>query len=177
MTEHFLLVSVVGSTASNLLLTFTKRVHDAGCNFQELKAQNLGQECALFALLSGTWDAIAKLESALARLAREEQIGLTVRRTQARTLDGVTIPYMVEVIASDRPGLIHQVNDFFLRRGVAIEAIAASRYRAHQTGAEMFSAQITIGIPTDLAIAHLRDEFLEFCDHLNLDAILDPIKG
>ena len=25
-------------------------------------------------------------------------------------------------------------------------------------------------------IAALRDDFLEFCDHLNLDAIMDPMK-
>jgi glycine cleavage system transcriptional repressor len=25
-------------------------------------------------------------------------------------------------------------------------------------------------------IAALRDDFMEFCDHLNLDAIMDPMK-
>ena len=28
----------------------------------------------------------------------------------------------------------------------------------------------------DMHIAALRDDFLEFCDHLNLDAIMDPMK-
>jgi glycine cleavage system transcriptional repressor len=40
----------------------------------------------------------------------------------------------------------------------------------------MFSAQITIGISSTLHIAALRDDFLEFCDGLNLDAIMDPMK-
>ena len=26
-------------------------------------------------------------------------------------------------------------------------------------------------------IATLREQFMEFCDHLNLDAILEPVKG
>jgi peroxiredoxin len=46
-----------------------------------------------------------------------------------------------------------------------------------QTGADMFSAQITIGVPSNMHIAALRDDFLEFCDHLNLDAIMDPMKS
>ncbi|MRU22595.1 transcriptional regulator, partial [Xylella fastidiosa subsp. multiplex] len=54
--------------------------------------------------------------------------------------------------------------------------LQSTRYRATQTGAEMFSAQITIGIPANMHIAALRDDFLEFFDHLNLDAILDPTK-
>jgi glycine cleavage system transcriptional repressor len=35
---------------------------------------------------------------------------------------------------------------------------------------------LTIGVPADTHIAALRDDFLEFCDALNLDAIMDPMK-
>jgi glycine cleavage system transcriptional repressor len=54
--------------------------------------------------------------------------------------------------------------------------LQSTRYRAMQTGADMFSAQITVGIPSNTHIAALRDDFLEFCDGLNLDAIMDPMK-
>ena len=40
----------------------------------------------------------------------------------------------------------------------------------------MFQAQFTIGIPAESHIATLRDDFLELCDRLNLDAIMDPMK-
>jgi glycine cleavage system transcriptional repressor len=45
-----------------------------------------------------------------------------------------------------------------------------------ETGAEMFSAQVTIGVPANMHISALRDDFREYCDHLNLDAIMDPMK-
>jgi glycine cleavage system transcriptional repressor len=41
----------------------------------------------------------------------------------------------------------------------------------------MFSVQITVNIPGNLQISALRDEFMDFCDHLNLDAIMEPVKG
>ena len=66
--------------------------------------------------------------------------------------------------------------EFFARQGITIEQLHSTRYRAMQTGADMFSAQITIGIPNTMHIAALRDDFLEFCDGLNLDAIMDPMK-
>ncbi|MEZ5439041.1 MAG: transcriptional regulator, partial [Lysobacteraceae bacterium] len=59
---------------------------------------------------------------------------------------------------------------------ITIESLHSTRYRAMQTGAEMFSAQLTIGVPSSMHIAGLRDDFLDFCDHLNLDAIMDPVK-
>jgi len=80
------------------------------------------------------------------------------------------------VVAADKPGILYQLADFFNRQSITIESLQSTRYSAMQTGAEMFSAQITIGVPADSHIASLRDDFLEFCDHLNLDAIMDPMK-
>jgi len=74
-------------------------------------------------------------------------------------------------------GVLHSLADFFSRRGVLIETLSSSRYKAAQTGAEMFSATLSIGIPTSMHSAGLRDDFLEFCDAQNLDAILELIKG
>ncbi|MCP4126884.1 MAG: glycine cleavage system protein R, partial [Gammaproteobacteria bacterium] len=36
---------------------------------------------------------------------------------------------------------------------------------------------MTVGIPSSIHIATLRDEFMEFCDGLNLDAVLEPLKN
>jgi len=33
---------------------------------------------------------------------------------------------------------------------------------------------MTIGIPADIAIKALRDEFIDMCDDLNLDASMTP---
>ncbi len=79
-------------------------------------------------------------------------------------------------MAADKAGMLVELIDFFTRRGISIEQLSSMRYRAMQTGADMFQAQITIGIPSDTHIAALRDDFLELCDGLNLDAIMDPVK-
>ena len=97
-------------------------------------------------------------------------------RTEAKQIQSNLLPYIVEVIAADKPGILFQLADFFDHQGITIESLHCSRYRAMQTGADMFSAQLTIGVPADMHIAALRDDFLEFCDHLNLDAIMDPMK-
>ncbi|HQX85316.1 MAG TPA: rRNA adenine N-6-methyltransferase family protein, partial [Aestuariivirga sp.] len=70
----------------------------------------------------------------------------------------------VEVIAADKAGVLHQLAEFFVRHGITVEQLQSTRYKAMQTGADMFSAQITIGIPASTHIAGLRDDFLEFCD-------------
>ena len=175
-SENVVLILAAVPQPTAALLPLTRRVNECGCSVVEARVSCLGQEVVVALLASGPWDAIAKLESAVARLEREDDIKAWIRRTTVREPQANLMPYVVEVVAADRPGALFQLTEFFASRGIAVEQLTSSRYRAMQTGADMFSAQITIGIPAKTHIAALRDDFLEFCDAQNLDAIMDPMK-
>jgi glycine cleavage system transcriptional repressor len=38
----------------------------------------------------------------------------------------------------------------------------------------MFSVQMTVNVPRTVHVATLREEFLEYCDEQNLDAVMEP---
>jgi glycine cleavage system transcriptional repressor len=174
--ENHLLISAYATHPESPLLAVTRRIADSGCNLVDARLSTVGRDVSVTALAVGSWDAVAKLEAMLGRLEREEGYRLVWYRTGPKPLQSDLLPYVIEVIAADKPGILFQLADFFDRQGITIENLHCSRYRAMQTGAEMFSAQITVGIPASMHIAALRDDFLEFCDHLNLDAIMDPMK-
>jgi glycine cleavage system transcriptional repressor len=174
--ENYLLINAFATHPDSPLLSISRRIADAGCNLVDARLATVGRDVSVLALAMGSWDAVAKLESALARLEREDGARLIFYRTGPKPLQSNLLPYIVEVVAADKPGILFQLADFFDRQGITIENLHSSRYRAMQTGADMFSAQITVGIPANMHIAALRDDFLEFCDHLNLDAIMDPMK-
>jgi glycine cleavage system transcriptional repressor len=174
--ENHLLINAFAPRDASPLVGLSRRIAESGCNIVEARLATLGQEVCLQLLVQGSWDAIAKLESALARMEREEGTRMVYFRTALREAQGNALPYVVEVTAADKPGVLYQLVDFFEHHGISIENMTCSRYRAAQTGADVFSAQFTVGIPVDTHIAAFRDDFLEFCDGLNLDAILDPMK-
>ena len=167
--ENHLLINAYTTHPQSPLLAVTRRIADSGCNLVDTRLATVGRDVSVTALATGSWDAVAKLE-------REEGLKLIWYRTGPKPVQSSLLPYVVEVIASDKPGILFQLADFFDQQGITIESLHCSRYRAMQTGADMFSAQLTIGVPSDMHIAALRDDFLEFCDHLNLDAIMDPMK-
>lgn len=174
--ENYLLISAFGPQPESPLAAITRRIADCSCNLAEARVAALGQELSVQVLAVGSWDAIAKLETALAKLERGENLRIAHFRTGAKPVQNTLLPYVIEVIAADKPGILHQLAEFFSRRSISIEQLHSARYRAMQTGADMFSAQMTVGIPSSTHIAALRDDFLEFCDGLNLDAIMDPMK-
>jgi glycine cleavage system transcriptional repressor len=174
--DHQLLIQAAAPASESPLLVLSRRIADAGCNLVESRVATVGADVSVLLLAKGGWDAIAKLETALARVGRGDNLHLVSYRTQTRDQPSHLLPYMVEVVAADKPGVLVELIDFFARRSVSVEQMSSMRYQAMQTGADMFQAQITIGIPADTRIAELRDEFMELCDGLNLDAIMDPVK-
>lgn len=174
--ENYLLINAFAAHTHSPLVAITKRITDAGCNLAEARVASVGQEVSVLVLAQGAWDAIAKLESSLARLERDEQVRLMHFRTGPKPGQTNLLPYVVEVVAADKAGILYQLAEFFLHHNISIEQLQSTRYRAMHTGADMFSAQLTVGIPSTTHIAALRDDFLEFCDGLNLDAIMDPMK-
>jgi len=87
------------------------------------------------------------------------------------------LPYAVDVVALDNPGIVHNLANFFSSREINIQDLSTSFYAAAHTGTQMFSVHMRVDIPAQLHIATLRDEFMDFCDQLNLDAIIEPVKG
>jgi glycine cleavage system transcriptional repressor len=139
----------------------------------------LAGECAVYALVEGNWNHIARLETALENLTsrqgwkvRTHRIGETPAVAEPEDL----IPYAVDVYAPDRVEILHEVVSFFVAHGVHIHDAAVSRYPAPLSGSALFTAHLAVKIPADVRVISLRDEFLDFCDHHHLDGIMEPIK-
>jgi len=152
-------------------------VRDCGCNVAESRMTVLGGEFAMVLLVSGNWNNITKLENTLPKL--EERLSLTIsaRRTSEREPRLNLLPYAVDVVCLDQPGIVYNLANFFADRNIGISDLTTRGYAAAHTGAPMFAVQMAINIPADLHIAGLREEFMEFCEELNLDAIMEPIKA
>ena len=77
----------------------------------------------------------------------------------------------------DHPGIVHPITEFFSGKQINIEELETETYAAPHTGATMFSLQMTVAVPTGVAISHLRETFIDFCDELNLDASFEAARN
>lgn len=175
-TETYLVVSALGKDHPGIVSELSQAILECGGSINDSRMATLGGEFAIVMLLSGNWNAIAKIENALPRLAESLALTIQSRRTEPRTNTTNLIPYGVEVVAIDHPGIVHDVANFFARRSINIEDLYTNTYLAPHTGTPMFSLHMTVGVPADTAIAQLRGEFMDFCDELNIDAMLAPVK-
>lgn len=175
--RNYLVLSALGDDRPGIIDKLTKAILDAECNIQDTRMTVLGGKFAILMKIDGNWDRLARLEDQLPEL--QKPLGLTIisERTHPVQNTAALLPYGVDVVALDQPGIVHNLASFFADRAINIEDMVTSSYAAAHTGTPMFAVRITLGIPADVHIASLREEFMDFCDSMNIDAVLEPVKG
>jgi glycine cleavage system transcriptional repressor len=172
-----IVITASGEDQVGLVERFTGRILDAGCNIEESRMSLLGGHFAIIMLISGRWDALTKLEDRLDGLGDELGLSIIHKRTRQLERSQPLVPYHIEVVAMDHPGIVHKLSNYFARQGINIEELSTETYAAPHTGTPMFSVSMTVGVPADMHIPNLRGDFLDYCDALNLDALFEPVRG
>lgn len=172
--EQHLLISAIGNNASALALLLCRACQDSRCSVISSRLTQHGEHSALILQAGGSWDALARLESALDALNSRHDIILSYTRTGSDTPAQPALPYIVYVSALHQPDTLAELCQFFTEQHIAVTNIVYDSYLAPQSGARMLNATLSISLPVSTQINWLRDQFLDFADLLNLDALIEP---
>lgn len=175
--KNYLVISAMGEDRPGLVNELSRVILDCGCHIADTRMTVLGCEFAIIMMVHGNWNTLAKLEVQLKKLEHPLGTTITTKRTEGRKRQSDTLPYAVEVISIDQLDVIHNLARFFSDHSINIEDMLTRSYQAPHTGTPMLCINLAIGIPANTHIATLREEFMDFCDELNLDAVMEPVKG
>ncbi|HYA38471.1 MAG TPA: glycine cleavage system protein R [Candidatus Methylomirabilis sp.] len=174
--KKYFVISALGKDRPGIVNQLSQIVLDCGCNIEDSRMTVLGGEFAMLIMVSGHWSAITRLERQLPALEKKLELTILSKHTESRATAQDRVPYVVDVVVMDHPGIVRDVADFFASREINIEELSTWTYPAAHTGTPMFSLNMTVSIPASVHIGRLRDEFTGFCDNLNLDATLEPAR-
>ncbi|MBN9287794.1 MAG: hypothetical protein BGO43_10205 [Gammaproteobacteria bacterium 39-13] len=174
--QHYLVITALGKHDIGVLEAFTKTSKQSGCNIIESKLTSVGEEYSLLLHLSGTWNTVAKLEAALPPLAEQYGISIQTKRTLPRTSIPAALPYHVQIIAQDRPGILNDLAVFFMQQDIYVDTMECETYAA-KNHTVMTSITFIVNIPAKQHIASIRERFMVYCEDRNLDAVIEPFKN
>ena len=174
--SQLIVISAVGPDRTGVVQDLTKVILSCGGNIEESRMTTLGSEFAMLLLVSGNWATLNKLEQGLEKLGTSNGLTIGIRKTDEKAPSGDRMPYAVDIVSLDQQGIVFNLANFFASKDIEIADVATRSYAAAHTGSPMFAIQMAINVPSTVHIAQLREEFLEICDRLNLDAILEPVK-
>ena len=171
-----LAITALGNNPLNFITDILAAIRDCKCSILEIRSSRLAQANAAYFLIEGNWNQIAKFESVLEIIQKRLEIKISILRPEPKEKVGDYVPYSMETLSLDRDNVIESITTFLYDRDIEIEEITGSSYQAPYIQTSVFSTRFIILIPPQLRLLALREEFLDFCDHLNIDAILEPIK-
>lgn len=174
--EMQLAITALGHNQTNFIAEILPIVRDCKCSILEIRSSRLAQSSAAYLLIQGNWNQIAKFENTLDTIQRRLDLKIHTLRPDPKDKPKDCVPYSLETISLDRDNITEAITSFLFDRQIDIEEITGSCYQAPYIQTSVFSTKFVILIPPQLHLLALREEFLDFCDQLNIDAILEPIK-
>lgn len=171
--EH-LVVIALGADRRDIVPVISDLVCSNHCQIESTHMHRCCEDFTVTLLISGHWNAIAKMEMALDALEQETGYEIIYKRTKQTEHAVPGIPYIVQVTTAYQSCILSEISAFFAEQAVTIREVTGYRYIAQQTCAEMFHLQMVVELSVDMNLSTFREQFMLFCDDLNIDAILEP---
>ena len=138
MDKHLAVITAVGSDRIGIVDDFTSFIEDKKANIQESRMAVLGGEFAVIMLVSGQKRAISGLIGSVEELEKKSGLRIEIKPTIPQDKDENSIPYLLECVSLDSPGLVHSVTRFIRQEGINIEDLETETTHAPWTGAPPF---------------------------------------
>lgn len=165
-----LVMTVIGADRPGLVQMVAARVADHGGNWLESRMCRLGGQFAGILRVEVPTDRRDELVNALRTL---EVDGL---RVIIHAESGVKIGApkggamaKVELVGTDRPGILRSVSGVFAAHGVNVEELESERVNAPMDGGVLFQARATVFVPADVKLAAVRADLEKIAADLMVD--------
>jgi glycine cleavage system transcriptional repressor len=168
-----LIITAIGANQPGIIQQLSEHLQSHQLNILDSRMSALGGEFAILLLAEGEDDAIATLEHSIQQAGLPLQIHTSPARAATPT---TSRPYRVEIMAVDRPGIVHDVSHYLSGLGINIETFDTNHHRAAYSGVKMFTITMTISLPATLTLREFQHGFDSFCDQHYLDMIMEPLR-
>lgn len=163
---HYLVLTAVGTNRPGIVNTITRHVSSCDCNIEDSRLALLGGEFTFIMLLSGSWNAIARIESTLPVTAAELNLMIVMKRTVCEPKAPYPAMVWVQVDVDDSPHIIEKFTDFFASRNLDIAELA-SKTLARPGQVPLLSIQIAAHCQNCALEQHsVIDDFHALCQKL-----------
>lgn len=175
--QDVLAVCLLGPSNGKSLKKLIDAISKRSCNIVECRSHPLGDSLSISFLLSGNWSVLGRLETALPALASDLGLEITHLRTVPNPPQPDFRPYAAEIVVPQGQNILSQLFSYFDSQGIEVAELAAHSYQSSHTEAAMCNIQLVLHVPIDHRPPALRESFMDLCDEICADGMLDPIKS
>ena len=171
-----LVMTVMSPDRTGLVESIARVVADHGGNWLDSRMCRLGGE---FAGILRVEIPAAKKAALLAALQALQQSGLqiVVRADQPGTVAAPGRQTKLEIVGSDRPGIVREITSALARAKVNVEEFSSEIVSAPMSGEPLFQAAARLHLPADCDVAALKKDLEKIAADLLVDVSFVELAG
>jgi glycine cleavage system transcriptional repressor len=173
---NYAVITAVGTDRLGIMDDVSASVAAAKGNIEETKAAVLGGEFAVIMLVSGGVAIARELERTLAGSSAAQGLTIAVRET-GKPSPAKGIPWLLETVSLDTPGIVHSITAILRTRGFNVEDLESMAEAAPWTGAPLFRMKLRFIAPAGAPIATLREDLARTAAEHDLDVSIRPLTS
>jgi glycine cleavage system regulatory protein len=164
--QSSLIITILGTDRSGLVKSLSEVVKDHKGNWQESRMVRMDGQFTGLAHVSIDTEHANALSQALAALQSDD---LQVLIKQSKSTLASTKTLSLELLGSDRQGIIHDITQQLSALNVNIEKLQSEQRIAPMSNETLFYAEIELGLPEGVTEADIQNVFEEISDSLMVD--------
>ena len=161
-----LILTVIGPDRPGLVEELAAAVASHDGNWLESRMALLGGEFAGIVRIEVKADKVEEVGAALADL---DGLNVAVRESATATTPASSNSVDLELIGSDRTGIISEITGALAANGVNVENLDTERVSAPMSGELLFKATARLGLPQGLDTAELQASLEQLAADLMVD--------
>jgi glycine cleavage system transcriptional repressor len=137
-----------------------------------------GKSICLFTL-SGAWHCINKMELFLKKIKKsssENILSFNISDYDSTDDEDYIINYHLNIVAATDDNLLYELQNFLIVNEIKLDHFTFDNYKGCPNQIPLIVVNAKISIQKDISLSDLRERFIIFCDSLNVDGVLDPIR-
>jgi glycine cleavage system regulatory protein len=166
-----LVLTVIGADRPGIVEQLSHQVLAAGANWEESRMARLAGQFAGLLRVSVDTDRADRLAAGLRALSSAD-LTIVVERSGAVDV-ARSLSLTLEIVGSDRPGIVRDISHVLARQGINIEELETSVTSAAMSGETLFRARARVRVPETRAVGDIREILEALADNLMVDLVFD----
>jgi glycine cleavage system regulatory protein len=170
-----LVMTVISPDRTGLVESIARMVAEHGGNWLESRMCRLGGEFAGILRIEIPADQKAALMDAIEKL-QSGGLQILVRADQAAATAATGRQTTLEIVGSDRPGIVREITRSLARAGVNVEEFSSEVVSAPMSGETLFKAEARLLLPENCDLAALKADLEKIAADLLVDVSFAELK-
>jgi glycine cleavage system regulatory protein len=171
-----LVMTIISLDRTGVVESIARVVAEHGGNWLESRMCRLGGEFAGILRIEIAAEKKSALLDALQKL-QANGLQIVVRANQSATTSATGKLTTLEIIGSDRPGIVREITAALARAGVNVEEFTSEVSSAPMSGETLFKASARLHLPERCDVAALKNDLEKIAADLLVDVAFAELGG